>query len=105
MQYQTIHDVDSYGGLFDIQWGTVVGSHMAYAGQNRIYEFDWQGENETTRQKLLPFLQQTHDAFFDLRPDYEYLFCSVGETAEEAVNMLLRISDNEWMTVDSVING
>ena len=105
MQYQSIHDVDSYGGLFDIQWATVIRTYCAEAGWNRIHEFWWQGENETTRQKLLPYLQQTHDAFFDLRPDYEYLFCAVGENCEDAVNMILRISDNEWMTVDQLING
>ena len=104
-QYQTIHEVDRYGGLFDEQWATVVYTHMNEHGKDRVHLFDWQAETEATRQKLLPILQQTHDAFFDILPDYEYLFCAIGENIDDAVNMLYRKSDNQWCTVDEVINS
>ena len=104
-KYQSIDDVNTEGGLFHEQWATVIDLHCAGMGKNRIYLFWWDGETEDTRQKLLPILQQTFDAFFGVLPDYEYLFCAIGLNIDDAVNMLYRKSDNRFCTVEEVING
>ena len=90
--------------LFGIQSNTVIHQHCN--GQDsRIHQFWWDGEDAETQAKLLPFLEQTVAACWNETADYDYLFCSVGIDHTTATNMLLRVSDNQWMTVEEVINS
>jgi|TARA_R110002012_G_scaffold307230_1_gene512584 hypothetical protein len=98
----TIQDISDNGGLFDIQRDTVVGELMNGAYDNeQVCQFGWEDCDTATKQKLLPFLQQTIKAFFEMTSDYEYLFCSVQQDGEYT-NKLIRLSDYEWIDTSDI---
>ena len=90
--------------LFGIQCNEVIYQHCNEQG-SRIHHFWWDGEDAETQAKLLPYLEQTVATCWNETADYDYLFCSVGIDHTTATNMLLRVSDNQWMTVEEVINS
>lgn len=88
--------------LWEIQCFEVINQHCNGQG-SKIHQFWWDGEDADTQSKLLPHLKKTIESCWNEDNSHEYLFCAIGENHNDAVNMLLRVSDNQFMTVNELI--